>query len=194
MSTSIAVVYHSGYGHTEVIAQAVAEGANSIDGVDVTLVLAGDIDSPEADALEQLDSADALIFGSPTYMGSASAVFKGFMEATSTRWMEQRWANKLGAGFTNSGSMNGDKQNTLIEFFTFAMQHGMAWVGLGQMPGNNHSGGSEHDANRLGASIGCMSQANTDEGGDVAPPESDRETARLFGARVAQAAVRWAQQ
>jgi NAD(P)H dehydrogenase (quinone) len=62
------------------------------------------------------------------------------------------------------------------------------------MPGNNHSGGSEHDANRLGASIGCMSQANTDEGGDVAPPESDRETARLFGARVALAAVRWAQQ
>ena len=90
MSTSIAVVYHSGYGHTEVIAQAVAEGANSIDGVDVTLVLAGDIDSPEADALAQLDSADALIFGSPTYMGSAAAVFKGFMDATSTRWMEQR--------------------------------------------------------------------------------------------------------
>jgi len=132
-----------------------------------------------------------MIFGAPTYMGSASAVFKTFMEATSTRWMEQKWADKLAAGFTNSGSMNGDKQNTLIEFFTFSMQHGMAWVGLGQMPGNNHSGGSESDTNRLGASIGCMSQANVDQSGDVAPPEADRETARLFGARVARAALRW---
>jgi NAD(P)H dehydrogenase (quinone) len=193
MSTSIVVVYHSGYGHTEVISQAVAEGASSIDGVEVTIISAGDITSPESEALAQLDAADAMIFGAPTYMGSASAVFKGFMEATSTRWMEQKWADKLGAGFTNSGSMNGDKQNTLIEFFTFAMQHGMAWVGLGQMPGNNHSGGSEADANRLGASIGCMSQANVDQGGDVAPPESDRETAKLFGARVARAAVRWKQ-
>jgi NAD(P)H dehydrogenase (quinone) len=191
MSTSIAVVYHSEYGHTEVVAQAVAEGAGTVEGIEVTMIAAADIDSPESPALAQLDAADAMIFGSPTYMGSASAVFKGFMEATSTRWMEQKWADKLGAGFTNSGSMNGDKQNTLIEFFTFAMQHGMAWVGLGQMPGNNHSGGSEADSNRLGASIGCMSQANVDQGGDVAPPESDRETARLFGARVARAAARW---
>ena len=193
MSTSLAVVYHSGYGHTEVVAQAVAEGARTVDGVDVTLIAAADIESADSAALEQLDAADAMIFGAPTYMGSASATFKGFMEATSTRWMEQRWADKLAAGFTNSGSMNGDKQNTLIEFFTFAMQHGMAWVGLGQMPGNNHSGGSENDSNRLGASIGCMTQANVDQGGDVAPPKSDRETARIFGARVARAALRWQQ-
>ncbi|NDH39172.1 MAG: flavodoxin family protein, partial [Gammaproteobacteria bacterium] len=90
MSTSIAVVYHSGYGHTEVISQAVAEGASSIDGVEVTIISAGDITSPESEALAQLDAADAMIFGAPTYMGSASAVFKGFMEATSTRWMEQK--------------------------------------------------------------------------------------------------------
>ena len=124
MSTSIAVVYHSGYGHTEVVAQAVAEGASTIEGIEVTMIAATDIDSPESPALAKLDAADAMIFGSPTYMGSASAVFKGFMEATSTRWMEQKWADKLGAGFTNSGSMNGDKQNTLIEFFTFAIDWG----------------------------------------------------------------------
>ncbi len=191
MPTCIAVVYHSGYGHTEVIAEAVAEGARSVEGVTVSVVKAGEIETPDSAGLTQLDSADAMIFGAPTYMGSASAVFKTFMEATSTRWMEQKWADKLAAGFTNSGSMNGDKQNTLIEFFTFSMQHGMAWVGLGQMPGNNHSGGSESDTNRLGASIGCMSQANVDQSGDVAPPEADRETARLFGARVARAALRW---
>jgi multimeric flavodoxin WrbA len=114
MPTSIAVVYHSGYGHTEVIAEAVAEGARSVEGVTVSVVTAGEIETPDSAGLTQLDSADAMIFGAPTYMGSASAVFKTFMEATSTRWMEQKWADKLAAGFTNSGSMNGDKQNTLI--------------------------------------------------------------------------------
>ena len=191
MTTKVAVIFHSGYGHTQVIADQVAAGAATVDGVEVSVVEAGNITSPESDDLAILDSADAIIFGSPTYMGSASAVFKTFMEATSTRWMEQKWADKLAAGFTNSGSMNGDKQNTLIEFMTFSMQHGMVWVGLGQMPGNNHSGGSEADANRCGASIGCMSQANVDEGGDVAPPTSDRETAHAFGARIAVAAKRW---
>ncbi len=191
MSIKVAVVYHSGYGHTEAVAQHVIEGAKSVSGIEVMVVQAADITSPESEVLTQLDSADAMIFGSPTYMGSASAAFKGFMEASSTRWMEQRWADKLAAGFTNSGSMNGDKQNTLIEFMTFAMQHSMIWTGLGQMPGNNHSGGSENENNRCGASIGCMTQANVDQGGDVAPPISDRETARLFGIRVAQAAARW---
>ena len=191
MTTRVAVIFHSGYGHTQVIADQVAAGAGTVDGVEVSVVEAGNITSPESDDLAILDSADAIVFGSPTYMGSASAVFKTFMEATSTRWMEQKWVDKLAAGFTNSGSMNGDKQNTLIEFMTFSMQHGMVWVGLGQMPGNNYSGGSEADANRCGASIGCMSQANVDEGGDVAPPTSDRETAHAFGARIAAAAKRW---
>lgn len=189
--TKVAVVSHSGYGHTQVIADAVSEGAGSIEGVEVVAINAADITSPESEVLNSLDDADALIFGAPTYMGSASAAFKGFMEATSSRWMEQRWANKVGGGFTNSGSMNGDKQNTLVEFFTFAMQHGMVWVGLGQMPGNNHSGGSENDNNRLGASIGAMAQSNVDQGADVAPLSSDKETARLYGIRIAEAAKRW---
>jgi len=191
MSVKLAVIYHSGYGHTEVVAEHVAEGARSIEGVDVIVIKATDITGPECDNLAQLDGVDAMIFGSPTYMGSAAAPFKAFMEASSGRWMEQKWANKLAAGFTNSGSMNGDKQNTLIEFFTFAMQHSMAWIGLGQMPGNNHSAGSNDDMNRCGASIGCMTQANVDQGGDVAPPQSDRQTASAFGARVAEAAKRW---
>ena len=191
MSVKIAVVYHSGYGHTDVVAENIVAGLNEVPGVAVTVVKAGDISDPESPALNTLDEMDALVFGSPTYMGSAAASFKGFMEATSSRWMEQRWSNKLAAGFTNSGAMNGDKQNTLIEFLTFAMQHGMVWVGLGQMPGNNHSGGSNDDNNRCGASIGCMTQANVDQGGDVAPPASDRATAKLFGTRVGEATLRW---
>lgn len=191
MSVTVVTVYHSGYGHTAVVAEAVNAGVGSVDGVQAIMLDASELASPDSEGMATLDSADAIILGAPTYMGSASAVFKTFMEATSSRWMEQRWANKLAAGFTNSGSMNGDKQNTLVEFMTFAMQHGMLWIGLGQMPGNNHSGGSEADQNRLGAAIGCMTQANVDEGGDTAPPSSDRETATAFGARVAAATQRW---
>ena len=191
MTISVVTVYHSGYGHTSVVAEAVHAGVASVDGVEATLLNAADLNSPDADGFSILDSADAMIFGSPTYMGSASAVVKAFMEASSSRWLEQRWANKMAGGFANSAAMNGDKQNTLVEFMTFAMQHGMVWTGLGQMPGNNHSGGSENDPNRLGASIGLMTQANADEGGDVAPPESDRQTATAFGVRMAEAAKRW---
>lgn len=191
MSIKIAVVYHSGYGHTDVVAESVVAGIQSIDGAEAVVVKAAEVTDPDSAKLDILDDAAAMIFGSPTYMGSAAASFKGFMEATSSRWMEQRWANKMAAGFTNSGAMNGDKQNTLIEFCTFAMQHSMVWVGLGQMPGNNHSGGSDEDTNRCGSSLGCMTQANIDQGGDVAPPASDRETARLFGARIAESALRW---
>ena len=187
----LAIICHSGYGHTQVVADAVAEGAGAAGSVEVVQINAADITSPESEALTVLDGCDAMIFGSPTYMGSASAVFKGFMEASSSRWMEQRWANKMAAGFTNSGSMNGDKEGTLQQMFTFAMQHSMVWVGLGQMPGNNHSGGSPNDLNRLGASLGLMTQANVDEGADTAPISSDRDTARKFGARIAEAAVRW---
>jgi len=177
----IAVVCHSGYGHTQVVADQIAEGAASHPEVDVIQIDAASITSPESENLAVLDSCDAMIFGSPTYMGSASAAFKGFMEASSSRWMEQRWANKIAAGFTNSGSMSGDKESTLHQMVTFAMQHSMVWVGLGQMPGNNHSGGSANDLNRIGASLGMMAQSNVDEGPDTAPIASDRATARVFG-------------
>jgi multimeric flavodoxin WrbA len=187
----IAVVCHSGYGHTQVVADQIAEGAASHPEVDVIQIDAASITSPESENLAVLDSCDAMIFGSPTYMGSASAAFKGFMEASSSRWMEQRWANKIAAGFTNSGSMSGDKESTLHQMVTFAMQHSMVWVGLGQMPGNNHSGGSANDLNRIGASLGMMAQSNVDEGPDTAPIASDRETARVFGKRVADTVIRW---
>jgi len=143
MSYAVCVVYHSGYGHTQKQAEAVADGAASIDGVQCHLIPVADLEASDAPAWATLDSCDAMIFGSPTYMGSASAAFKAFMEATSQRWMEQKWTLKLAAGFTNSGSQNGDKQNTLMQFSTLAAQHGMLWVNLNQVPGNNSTAGSE---------------------------------------------------
>jgi multimeric flavodoxin WrbA len=191
MSQTVCVIYHSGYGHTQKQAEAVAEGAGSVDGVECSLIPVADLEDAEAPAWATLDGCDAMIFGSPTYMGSASAAFKAFMEATSGRWMEQRWAMKLAAGFTNSGSQNGDKQNTLVQFVTLAAQHGMLWVNLGQMPGNNSTQGSEDDMNRLGASLGAMAQSAVDAGPEVGPTKADLETARAFGAHVAACAKRW---
>jgi NAD(P)H dehydrogenase (quinone) len=187
---SVSIVYHSGYGHTERVANAVGEGVMSVPDVQCKLVKAADLTDDSKD-WDDLDSADAIIFGSPTYMGSISADMKRFMEATSSRWMETKWADKLAAGFTNSGSQNGDKQNTLVSLVTFAAQHGMVWINLNQLPGNNNSKGSTDDINRLGASLGVMAQSNVDEGPDVAPLQSDLQTAKLLGVRVAECARRW---
>ncbi|MEH6576150.1 MAG: flavodoxin family protein [Amphritea sp.] len=185
----VAVAYHSGYGHTEVLAQAVATGVENAGAVAVTVSVA-DIDTVNWDAL---NSADAIIFGSPTYMGSVSGQFKSFMDASSKIWMEGGWKDKLAAGFTNSSSQSGDKLNTLMQLSVYAAQQGMNWVSLGLMPGNNSSQGSTADLNRLGSFLGAMAQSNADEGAEVTPPQADRDTAQALGARVAAAAKRWKQ-
>lgn len=186
MSNSIAVVYHSGYGHTKAVAEAVAQGVEEAN-AQVQLISVNEVD----DHWDDLAAADGIIFGSPTYMGSVSADFKGFMDKSSKVWAEQGWKDKLAAGFTNSGSQSGDKLNTLIQMSVFAAQQSMLWVSLGLMPGNNSSKGSPQDLNRIGSYLGAMAQSNTDEGADVAPPSSDRETAKALGRRVAEMAARF---
>jgi len=190
MPYTVCIVYHSGFGHTTRVAEAVRDGAGSVAEVEAKLFSVEALEDDEQ-AWAELDAAQAIVFGAPTYMGSVSAGMKRFMEATSSRWMELKWADKMAAGFTNSGSQNGDKQNTLIDFATLAAQHGMVWINLNQLPGNNNSAGSPDDPNRLGASLGAMAQSNIDVGADAAPPESDLKTARQLGARVAQCVKRW---
>jgi len=185
--TSVAVVYHSGYGHTAEVAKAVAHGANLVDGIIAKLIRVEDVDKHWDD----LDAADAIIFGAPTYMGSASAPFKAFMDASSKVWFNHGWKDKVAAGFTHSGSEGGDKYNTITQLFTLAMQHGMIWVGLGLMPGNNSSKGSVNDLNRLGSSTGSLTQSNTDQGAE-AIPASDLKTAEHLGRRVALVALQFA--
>ncbi|PXF30216.1 NADPH-dependent FMN reductase [Pokkaliibacter plantistimulans] len=183
--SKVVVVYHSGYGHTRVLAEAVTQGVDSQP--DSTALLLPVDQVPQH--WQQLHSADAIIFGSPTYMGSVSAPFKHFMEATSAFYLARPWRNKLAAGFTNSGNPCGDKFNTLVQMVTFAAQHSMIWVGLDLLPGNNTRMASPQDLNRLGGSLGAMAQSNLDEGSDTAPPEADRLTARHLGERVARLAA-----
>jgi multimeric flavodoxin WrbA len=185
----VAIAYHSGYGHTEVLAHAVATGVENAGAVAQTISVA-DLDNLNWDVLAE---ADAIVFGSPTYMGSVSGPFKTFMDASSKVWMEQGWKDKLAAGFTNSASQSGDKLNTLIQLSVYAAQQGMNWVSLGLLPGNNSSQGSPEDLNRIGSYLGAMAQSNADEGADVTPPQADRDTAQALGARVATAALRWKQ-
>ena len=183
----VAIVYHSGFGHTRVQAEAVHRGASRVKNVDAILI---PIEEFEAH-WDSLDRADAIVMGAPTYMAGASAQFKAFLDATSSRWAEQRWKDKLAAGFTNSAGYNGDKLNTLQQFNLFAMQHGMIWVGLGLLPGNHTSQGSPRDLNRLAGFLGAMAQSNADVGADVAPAGSDLRTAAHLGRRIAEAAARW---
>jgi len=186
MTTRVAIVYHSGYGHTAAQAEAVRQGVESVAGAEALMVKVEEVDAHWA----ELEHVRAIIFGAPTYMGSVSAPFKAFMDATSKIWMQRGWKDKIAAGFTNSGSQSGDKLNSLVQLMIFAMQHGMVWVGLDHLPGNNSSTGSVEDLNRLGSFMGAMAQSNVDQGPDVAPPEADRKTAALLGARVAAMAAR----
>ena len=184
----LAVVYHSGYGHTAVIARAVAKGAESVSGTDVSLIPMEEVEGN----WQALDEADAIIFGAPTYMGSVSAKFKTFLEAASGRWAVQQWKDKLAAGFTNGGSYSGDKLNTLLQLFTNAMQHSMIWVSQGVMPaqGEGLEGPKSEQVNRMGSFMGLMAQSNN-AAAEVVPPSGDIKTGELFGERVARLAMQW---
>lgn len=176
----VVVVFHSGYGHTLRIAQAVAEGAGG-----TLLAVDADGNLPEG-GWDALNAADAIVMGSPTYMGSVSWQYKKFADASSKAWFTQAWKDKLFAGFTNSASMNGDKHSTLHFLMTLAMQHGGLWVGSGMMPSNKKEA-QRNDINYLGSFAGLMAQSPSDAS-PAEMPQGDLDTARLFGERVATVA------
>ena len=184
--SNVVVVYHSGYGHTRVMAEAVAKGVERHLGSTCQLISVEDVDQH----WDRLHDADAIIFGAPTYMGSASASFKGFMEATAAFYLAQPWRDKLAAGFTNSGCLCGDKLNTLLQMAVFAAQHSMIWVGLDLLPARSGTGVFDGQLNRLGSSLGAMAQSNVEQSPEFAPPAEDRCTAAHLGERVARLAER----
>ncbi|MFC4606537.1 NAD(P)H-dependent oxidoreductase [Streptomyces maoxianensis] len=178
---NIAIAYHSGFGHTDVLAEAVRAGAAEA-GAEATLVR---VDTINEEQWQTLDAADAIIFGSPTYMGSASGAFHAFAESTSKRWLTRAWQDKLGAGFTNAACKAGDKHSTLAYFATLAAQHGMNWLNLGLLPGWHTSSESENDLNRLGYFNGAAASTLADLPADGVH-KADIATAEHLGARVAQ--------
>jgi NAD(P)H dehydrogenase (quinone) len=192
----VVVAYDSGSrgnlvlrGRTAALATAIADGARAVEKTRVLDMRLGEREPDWA----ALDAADAIIFGCPTYMGSGSARMKAFMEESlRPQFLERRWQDKLAAGFTNSAGMSGDKLCTLQQLAGFTAQHGMIWIPLGQLPGWQASTDSSADPNRLASFLGLMAQSNSDQGPDLAPPESDRRTGELFGRRIALLTRRWA--
>ncbi|OPY97259.1 flavodoxin [Bradyrhizobium sacchari] len=179
----LAIVYFSITGTTDKLAHAVACGANGIVDVARCRITGNDIVSgrfQNESLLETIDRADAVAFGSPTYMGGPAAQFKAFADASSDRWSQQRWANKIAAGFTTGACANGDQLHTLTYFSILAAQHGMLWCGL-DIPGGEDPGGR----NRLGSQVGLATHLVED-----ALPESDLSTAEYLGQRLARMAGR----
>jgi NAD(P)H dehydrogenase (quinone) len=183
----VAIVYHSGFGHTKLQAEAVHKGADGIEGVRALLLTAEEA----GEDLDQLDDADAIIFGSPTYMGSMSAEMKRFLETAAKKWFTLAWKDKVAGAFTNSSSFSGDKLNTLVGLMVNAMQHGMLFVSLGMHPAASDpdsmkriEGPGPEVVNRIGSYIGPMAASFQVNAGD-APASGDLATAEAYGARVA---------
>lgn len=187
----IAIAYHSGYGHNEVLALSVAQGVRDAGGEAVLLKI--DPGAPDFDPiLDAITGSDAVIFGAPTYMGDVSAAFKAFAESSSKAFAVGAWKDKLAAGFTVSHSFSGDKGHALESLAILAAQHGMNWINLGiPSPAVPAAQRGPDTLNRVGSFNGLAAQADN-ASPDISPPAGDRETARLLGERVARAALRWA--
>ena len=177
---SIAVIYHSNYGHTKRVAEAIVTGARQ----QLPESQAKAVDVHEVD-WDFLDQADLLVFGSAVYMGSVTAEFKTFMDETSKRWYHRKWEGKWAAAFANSGGLSGDKLAVLQQISLYAMQHGMNWIGLPLMP----TGHETHDLNRLSSFLGLMTQS-LDGPPEETPGSGDIDTAIWFGDHLAKTIIK----
>lgn len=170
----IVIPYFSGAGHTLQLADAIAQGAGAqrVRLVDVTALEAADWTA--------MDNADAIIFGTPTYMGGVAADYAAFLEKAGARWMDQSWADKIAGGFTVATFGSGDKLACLQRLNIFAAQMGMIWVGPKDIgaPVFEHETGINVD----GGWLGLMGVSMRAPRGAVRP--GDLESARRFGARI----------
>ena len=179
-NVSIAVIFHSNYGHTKRVAEAIVKGAHQqLPASQAKIVDVHDVD------WEYLDQADLLVFGSAVYMGSVTAEFKTFMDETSKRWYHRTWEGKWAAAFANSGGLSGDKLAVLQQISLYAMQHGMNWIGLPLMP----TGHEAHDLNRLSSFLGLMTQS-LDGPPEETPGPGDIDTAIWFGDHLAKTIIK----
>lgn len=179
----IVIVYHSNYGHTRRVAHAIAQGINTVSGVQGETL---DIISLDETAWALMDKSDMLVFGTAVYLGGVTADFKTFMDSTSKRWVGRTWQGKLSAGFANSGGLSGDKLAVLQSLCLFAMQHGMNWVGLPLVP----TGSGEQDLNRLSSFLGLMTQS-LDAPPELTPCQGDMDTAVWFGQHLAKTVLNY---
>lgn len=141
--SKILVLYYSSYGHVETMAKAIAEGAGSVDGVEVTLKRVAETMSPEAASKagvkldqsapvaspKELGDYDAIIFGTPTRFGNMAAQMRNFLDQTGSLWAQGALVGKVGSVFTSTGT-GGGNESTIMSFVNTLVHHGMLYVGL----------------------------------------------------------------
>lgn len=185
----LVVLSHSGYGHTQKLAESVFAGVKSVQGIESEHIMISQEGIITDENWKSLAAAHGIIFGCPTYMGGPSWQFKRFADASSKPWFSDAWKDKLAAGFTNSATINGDKFSTIEYLITLSMQHGMVWVGTG-MKAANSLAASRNDLNWLGGFSGLLGQSPSDGSPEQGPLPGDLKTGEAFGQRVAQSLLK----
>ena len=176
--SKLAIVHYSNKGHTEEVAKYLKLGADDIlEAVTLYNIFKNDID------IETLCPYDGIIFGSPTYFGGMAGGMKMFLDKGSSIYMKKLFKDKICGVFSHSSSLSGDKLGTLQQLYLFALQNGMIMVGVGENP----TGTSKKDTNRLGAWLGLMTQSTMEDG----LCEGDIKTAKAYGRRVAEIIVKY---
>ncbi|WP_020400290.1 NAD(P)H:quinone oxidoreductase [Kordiimonas gwangyangensis] len=198
--TKILVLYYSGYGHTEVMAKAVAEGAGAVDGVSVTIKTVPELvpeevlkasgmktepSHPIADPNE-LSDYDGIIFGTPTRFGNMAAQMRNFLDQTGGLWMKGALVGKVGSVFTSTASQHGGQETTITSFQTTLFHHGMVVAGLpysfeGNAIMTEISGGTPYGASTIAGADGSRM-----------PSENELAGARYQGKYVAEIAAKLA--
>jgi NAD(P)H dehydrogenase (quinone) len=193
----VLVVYYSMYGHIHRMAEAVAEGVKTIKGAEAVLrrvpetlpgeVLAkmGAIDAQKKfehvpiATLEDLESADAVIFGTPTRFGNMCGQMRQFLDATGGLWAKGALVGKVGSVFVSSATQHGGQESTILSFHITLLHQGFVVVGLpysfqGQMRNDEVTGGSPYGASTIAGTQG-----------ERTPSENELQAARFQGAHVA---------
>ncbi|MEZ5894030.1 MAG: NAD(P)H:quinone oxidoreductase [Parvularculaceae bacterium] len=198
--TKVLVLYYSSYGHIELLARAVADGA-SAEGATVTVKRVPEIvpedvarksgfkldqEAPFADPSE-LGGYDAIIFGTPTRFGNMAAQMRNFLDQTGGLWMSRALVGKVGSVFTSTASQHGGQETTITSFHTTLLHHGMVIVGLpytweGASIMGEISGGTPYGASTI-----------TGADGSRMPSANELAGARYQGGHVAKIAARLAQ-
>ncbi len=181
----IIILYFSASGHTRRLAEAIHKGANSIN----NNVLIININKMSEESWMQLENADGIIFGSPTFMGGLAGEFKLFLDESSYRrfWTKEIFKDKMAAGFTVATYPSGDKLNTIVQLAIYAAQHGMIWVNNCDV-GIKVSSHSEN-YNQCGSWLGLMATSIQDKTKLIG--DNDIQDAFHFGARFAKSVHRW---
>ena len=179
------IIYYSTYGHIRTMAEAAAAAAREIPGVEVLLrrvpetlsddILAkmGALDAAKAQAdvpvvtVEELGTADAVLFGTPTRFGNMTGQMRQFLDATGGLWMKGSLIGKPGGVFTSSATQHGGQESTILSFHTYLLHQGMVVVGLpyafqGQMRLDEITGGSPYGASTIAGGDGSRQPSEND--------------------------------